>query len=266
MSSFLQPVRLPLIVRMFQRLALARKLGIGERLFSGALKRLGVCWVRAACGVTWKLDLRNPTHRWIVYGDYEDPLFLRWVRRHIRREWVIIDSGANIGQMTLYFAPHLTKGRIFAFEPGDAAARWLLECVSHYPEWRVEVVHAALGARAGEVRLKEGGTEELVGSWNKISEAEGYPVAMTSLDEFADRRGLKQVDLWKLDVEGYELEALAGASRVFLEGRIGAVYVELWDRSRDEIVQFLGGCGLVPEILDLSAAECGGALFVRRRR
>jgi len=46
------------------------------------------------------------------------------------------------------------------------------------------------------------------------------------LDEL-DRQGCAVLGLWKLDVEGYELEALAGAARSLAAGRIRAVYLEI---------------------------------------
>ena len=99
-----------------------RKLGICERLFARSLSRYGVCWVRTAAGVPWKLDLTLSTHRWIVYGKYEGRPFLDWARQYLPRDGIIVDSGANIGQMLLYLAQCVPAGKVPAFEPGAGAA------------------------------------------------------------------------------------------------------------------------------------------------
>jgi hypothetical protein len=111
---------LPLLLRCLQPLEFPRKLGLCERLFANRLARLGDCWVRTSTGVVWRLDLRNPTHRWMVYGDYEGSGFLNWVRSNVPPTGAIVDSGANIGQMAVYFGVVVRGG---GFMPSNRVRR-----------------------------------------------------------------------------------------------------------------------------------------------
>jgi Fe-S oxidoreductase len=57
-------------------------------------------------------------------------------------------------------------------------------------------------------------------------------------DELA-ARSIEQVDLWKLDVEGYEIPALQGAQELLKERRIRAIYAELTGENGQQIRDYL---------------------------
>lgn len=235
--------RLPWLLRVLRPVEFPKKLGLCEKLFGRKLHEMGICWMPASNGVLWKFDLANPTHRWIVYGDYEGAGFLSWCRDMLPSDAVIVDSGANIGQVTLYLAPRLREGKLLAVEPGAHARAWLEECLRRHPEWPVEVLPCGLGRERSTLYLADAGPEHTVGSWSKISESEGQPTPVIPLDDVLEERGLRRVHLWKLDMEGWEPEALAGAQRALSEGRIDSLYVELSPQTRSGIHQFLRGFG-----------------------
>lgn len=61
----------PRSLTCLQRFDFPHKLGICERLFGHALSSRGIAWIETGAGISWKLDLANPTHRWIGYGKYD---------------------------------------------------------------------------------------------------------------------------------------------------------------------------------------------------
>jgi FkbM family methyltransferase len=217
----------PAALRLLQRWEFPRKLGLCERLFAPALARQGIRWVRTARGPVWKLDLNNATHRWMAYGYYEGPSLWRWLERNAATIGTIVDSGANIGQTVAGFAQLLPRARIFAYEPGREARQWLEDSVAANGFGMVTVRPAGLGAARGQAHLENVGAGGLHGSWNHVNPSKGEPIEIATLDEELDRHACAALDLWKLDVEGYELEALAGAARSLAAGRIRAVYVEI---------------------------------------
>ena len=217
---------MPLSLRALRNWEFPRKLGLSERIYGASLHAAGIAWVRTAPGLCWKLDLSNPTHRWMVYGSYEGPGFWRWFRRQTAPT-LIVDSGANIGQTVVYFTCYAPAAQILAFEPGDAARHWLTECVNANALDRVQIMSAALGAERGTAFLWDNLDSAQHGSWNQVSSTDGTPITVTTLDDALSAHGPGEVALWKLDVEGYELAALRGAAQSLAARRIRAIHMEI---------------------------------------
>jgi FkbM family methyltransferase len=228
-NTYATPIELPVMLRLLRRFEFPRKLGWCERLFGRSLAEHGICWVQSAPGPIWKLDLANSTHRWIVYGSYEGPSLWRWLRAHAGSIRTIVDSGANIGQTVLYFSKYLPSAQILAYEPGASARAWLEESVAANHLDGVTVLASGLSSHSGSSHLGNEGGSELHGAWNKINSTDGETIDMATLDEDMDRLGISEVDLWKLDVEGHETDALRGAERALAAHRIRAIYLELGD-------------------------------------
>lgn len=231
-------------LRWIQRVEFPHKLGIADRLFGAALARHGIAWVDTAAGPCWKLDLTNSTHRWLVYGGYEGPGFWRWAERHLPPDAVVVDAGANIGQTVLRLATLVPRGRVFAFEPGRIQADWLAECLAANASLRVDVIRAALDATVRTVALLDDGPANVHGGQSRVAEG-GVAVPALPLDEALAQRGVHHVHLWKLDVEGHEVPALAGARRLLAGGAIDAVYAELHADNGPRIVKYLADVGYV---------------------
>jgi FkbM family methyltransferase len=223
----MKTVTLPLPLTWLQPVDFPRKLGICERLFSKALARHGISWVDTAAGITWKLDLTMPLHRWIVYGKYEGAPFLNWARQFLPPDGVVVDSGANIGQMLLYLAQWVPQGKVLAFEPGTKQADWLEECLAIHPSLPVELIRCGLGTSTTQLLLDSNGSDATHGCWARVSETEGEPIQIVRLEDELSLRSIEKVDLWKLDVEGYEISAMQGAETLLKEQLIRAIYAEL---------------------------------------
>jgi FkbM family methyltransferase len=237
-------VSLPLPLTWLQPLDFPHKLGICDRLFGSMISQHGVCWVQTGAGIPWKLDLSNPVHRWVVYGKYDGAAFLNWAKRTLPRNGIIVDSGANIGQVLLYLAQWVPEGTVLAFEPGQEQADWLADCLSAHPHLPVELVRLGLGATATTASLFTGGPGYIHGYWSRISNTEeGDPIQIVRLADELAARSLPQVDLWKLDVEGYEVQALQGASDYLQHQRIRALYVEINQTQGQQVQDYLASFG-----------------------
>jgi len=208
-----------------QKIPFPKKLGILDILFGGCLVGQGITCLKTSPGPVWKLDLRNPTHRWIVYGDYEGPGFIPWAKRWIREDSVVVDSGANIGQVLLYLAPKIRTGNYIAVEPNPVARAWLLECLERYPEWTVTVESFGLGASPGRASLFGAEGESAVGSHGSLKTGAG-DIEVITLDEYCSEKGIEKIDLWKLDMEGGEEAALKGARGLLNRKAIKALVLE----------------------------------------
>ena len=239
----MKTISVPLPLALIQPFDFPRKLGICERLFAHMLAERGICWVQTGAGIPWKLDLSNRTHRWIVYGKYENTFFLNWARKNLPDNGVIVDSGANIGQMLVYLAQYIPQGKVLAFEPGLEQANWLEECLAIHNQLPVEVIRYGLGADATQKYLQNLGDASIHGAWSEVSETEGEPIKIVRLAEELAERGIQKVDLWKLDVQYYEIPALEGAKELLELQQVKALWVELWDNNSLKIREYLAKFG-----------------------
>jgi len=223
--------QVPKSIKLFYKISFPFKLGILDKIYGKWLSNRGICWVKTPVGNTWKLDLNMVTHRWILYESYSCN-FLNWAKNNIPANGVVVDSGANIGQMTLYFAKWFNEGKVLAFEPDLEAYKWLSECIYKNHNQNVELIKKGLGDKESSAVLivpEDGKDKNLHAFWSFIStkSVDGQVISLTTLEEELQKRNIKEVDLWKLDVEGYELPALKGAESLLKSHKIKAIYSEL---------------------------------------
>jgi FkbM family methyltransferase len=164
----------------------------------------------------------------------------------IRRGATVVDVGANIGYNTVYASRRVgPAGQVIAVEPAADNVRILRENVARNAIENV-VVHAVAAGRAhGRRDLFLRGATSAVNSLFQESvyaEVTGVEkVTVVPLDALVDG----DADLVKIDIEGAELDALAGMTRL-LANRAIQLIVEWHPRlqeaagyAADELPRFL---------------------------
>ncbi len=122
---------------------------------------------------------------------------------------------------------HLPGVETFAFEPVSHERDWLQSCLHRYREWPVEVIPMALRADQQELKIRLGGGKStLRQDWYRNQQLDEELIAMTTLDILAKEHNIERIRLWKLDMEGYEPQALAGAQALLAQQRIDALLIE----------------------------------------
>lgn len=142
-----------------------------------------------------------------------------------------IDAGANVGLFTIPLATSVgAAGRVLAFEPTAETARRLQENVRRNRLDNVTLVEAALGDRRGHGTL----SIHADGAYNSLAPAgstQRVEIRVDRLDDVWDEAGRPEVSVLKVDVEGAELDVLAGATALLRSAR-PAVLVEAAEDSR----------------------------------
>lgn len=119
---------------------------------------------------------------------------------------VVIDGGAYLGDTIQHWrlGRKIRLARVYAFEPDPPAYRQMAASLADW-HW-VTPVNLGLFDREGTVRFA--GSHP--GS-SAIDPAGNDTVAVTALDAYVAAQAIETIDLIKLDVEGAEAAALAGA-------------------------------------------------------
>ena len=139
---------------------------------------------------------------------------------------VVFDVGANVGQSAKWFRRAYPNADIFCFEPVGETFRQLIEQTAS-----LDLVHSfqmALGGTRGSRDIHINlDPDSSVNSFVRCFPGDRQvSVHVETLDAFCQQRGIDHIDLLKIDVEGYELEVLKGASGFLSSGRIKSCYLE----------------------------------------
>lgn len=174
----------------------------------------------------------------------------RSFRSIIRPGDVIVDAGANIGWYTLMEAHEVgERGRVFAIEPvpGNFALLERNLSLNGFSE-RVLPVQAAVGDVNGEVDIHVARQSNLSAVRRTpimeryVQFASSVRVPVVRIDDFLVGQGLdpSDVNIVRMDIEGFELEALRGMERVLSTAQDLALFIEIHPKLVKEI-HGLGG-------------------------
>lgn len=190
---------------------------------------------------------------------------INFVRTIVGRGRTFVDVGSHIGFYTMGLAPRFE--RVIAFEPSRFQYGWLRRNASLNAYDHVVCEHVALGDTSGIAMLNvlsyEGGLNSLVPEVARDKAIlDRYAVPVEVLDD----RNLTDVDLLKIDVEGFEIPVLRGAARTIASSR-PVILIEVWvDTGRRRDVQrIMSEMGYSLEFLFPLSPELAVCLPLERR-
>ncbi|OYX00094.1 MAG: methyltransferase [Caulobacter vibrioides] len=185
------------------------------------------------------------------------------LRRLIQPGMTVADVGANIGLLTLVMAWATGPGgRVIAFEP-EAIPRSNLEKMKHLNglSW-VEVRDQAVGETPGRLTFH---VSDIIGHSSlyalpETEEARTIEVEVVRLDDVAPA---KRLDVVKIDVEGAELDVLAGMKGVIAKNPDLAILAEFGPEHLARVGQTpaqwfkaFGDAGFTPYMIDETHGAC----------
>lgn len=143
----------------------------------------------------------------LALGAYE-PYFTEEFRRHIPQGGVVVDIGANLGYYTLIASK--SARMVIAYEPEKENLRFLKRTIALNQLTNVRVIEKGLGALPGNLVLTLDPDNK--GKHTLLSGVTGDQamIPITTLDASLCAEHFTQVDLIKMDIEGWEAHALRG--------------------------------------------------------
>lgn len=159
----------------------------------------------------------------IYYGDSgHGPAMDQLYRQFVRPGDLVFDIGAHVGDRIAAF--RRLKARVIAVEPQPALVKTLRLFYGRDPDVTIEAV--AVGRRPGEIELSVNIDNPTVSTasldfiaaaakapgWQGQAWSKRVPVSLTTIDALISRHGVPA--FIKIDVEGYEAEALAGLGQL----------------------------------------------------
>jgi FkbM family methyltransferase len=167
--------------------------------------------------LNYRLDISCLIDHSLYFYSLEEPTWDN-LFRVVERDFVVMDIGANIGFHTLNFARLCSEGHVFAFEPDSLSFQILTTNIQNNDFKNITASSIALGAQPGKlpfykIDVNNPGANRILDQPPAIHYGEDM-VEVNTCDHFAEQFHLSKLDLLKIDVEGFELFVLQGASVV----------------------------------------------------
>lgn len=163
-------------------------------------------------------QMLNPTYE----SKYRDTIL-----RHLPNKRLFVDVGANVGIWTLPMSSYFKK--IIAYEPSLQN----IECLTANIPKKVDIRKKAVADFSGSAEFRQAGKNCGDGKLCREGVRSTYKVPVVSLDN----ENLEQVDLVKIDTQGWELEVLKGMINI-LEKQKPWIMIEV-NKNIDECCKIL---------------------------
>jgi len=142
---------------------------------------------------------------------------IEFCKKEIKKGDTVVDIGANIGLFTLFFSKLVgTTGRVIAFEPDPENFDVLKKNIELNEITNVTLVQKGVSNKNESVKLYKsnvsGGHSLIKNEWAK----EYTNIQTVTLDDYF--RG-KEIDMIKIDTEGFELEVIEGGKKLLEDNK-----------------------------------------------
>ena len=202
-------------------------------------------------GYLVKLNLREYIQRSMYLDNYE-PVQTDWVKQILRPGSTFIDLGANSGYFTLLAASLVkSSGRVLAFEPSPGPANK----IKHLAIPWVDVIQIGIGDVEEDLNLyllpeDKLNSPSFVRNGPPHKDEVALKVSVQKFDNIPAIQKLSRIDLIKIDIEGFEPNALRGMVKTIKAGKVKYLMVEFnsgWlsanSSSCDELMALIKGLG-----------------------
>ncbi len=186
-------------------------------------------------------------------GRYE-PELTDYIKSTLKTGQVFFDVGANEGFFSVLAGSLVgPTGRIVSVEPQQRLHERLKACFEANGLHNAELKDVAIGNEFGTARIYlTPDTNSGASGFSQITRyaCETQEVELIPLKELVKRSGVEAIDLMKMDIEGFEYEAVLGSPELFEQRLIKRLAVEIHPhlirgRGLDEavLIDFLLRCG-----------------------
>jgi len=180
--------------------------------------------VEIRLGLTMIVPARYPSYRNFATGLYETDvtdLFISGVSAGM----TVVDLGANIGYYSLLSSRLVgDEGHVYAFEPDPEAFTYLELNVSLNQCTNVAAINKAVADKVGALSFVTAGPER---GFVSTLEADSISIKAVTLDAFFGGLEWPPVHLIKIDIEGFEEQALLGMQELVQRNPTIRIIIEL---------------------------------------
>lgn len=180
----------------------------------------------------------------------------------------VVDIGANIGYFTLLASKLVgTSGKVLAIEPSHRNLKKLCEHLWLNVATNVAVLSVAAGRGKTRVSISFPTYNNCgAATLRPIKSLQSHQALQVALDDVFEAHSIRP-DFIKMDIEGFELEALRGMERTLrccspmVVCEISEKFLSELGQSTRELLAFMKDCGYSCEVISTSASIPAGAMI-----
>lgn len=151
----------------------------------------------------------------------------------LQNSGTFLDIGANIGMFSMSIANSFDNISIHAFEPVPSNFHVLKQNLkTNSLENRIKANNFAVGSNCSTISMCVEGQTSHVSRNESTNNSKKVGINLLSIDSYCETNNINDVKLIKCDVEGFELEVLAGAKKVITSQK-PCLVIEIEDRWTD---------------------------------
>lgn len=142
---------------------------------------------------------------------------------------IVFDVGANVGQTAREVIRHFPDSKVYSFEPFPATYSELKSSMDDFDNFLP--INSALGVTVGQAEIieKHSSTKNtLLVERERTSnhESKVLKIEIDTIDNFCSQHNIEQIDILKIDTEGFEMPVLRGAVKMLQERNIQFILAE----------------------------------------
>ena len=187
--------------------------------------------VRTRYGVDLYVDIRDKGVGLPIFlqRDYE-PCEILFLKKNLLQGNTLFDCGANLGLFTALGSALVSdSGTVVAVEPELQNFALLKNtCIVNKCN-NVSLVNVALGSELGASHIYKSDTNFGDHRLGKLTQGRtGQEVRIDTVDRIVDSLGLRRIDVFKIDVQGYEAKVFSGMVKTFETNPPRIILTEYW--------------------------------------
>jgi FkbM family methyltransferase len=162
----------------------------------------------------------------------------------------IVDIGANVGNTVKMFRHKFPNSTIHAFEPNPTVFEKLKNNCKNIN--RLNLNNSGVGDKKGILTLNRHSNSGATSFKNPNSVTnptysakiiDQIQVPVVTVNDYVNENSLSNIDLLKIDVEGFEMEVINGISEDYLKNNIKIILIEA------NLIEKMIGQGLIEDII-----------------
>ncbi|OGD67252.1 hypothetical protein A2442_00570 [Candidatus Campbellbacteria bacterium RIFOXYC2_FULL_35_25] len=232
-------------------------------------------WVkkRLKTGGVIDVDLSRVNQRNIYSHKLYEINISNFFLNNIKKGDTFFDIGSNVGYFSILLSPLVGKeGKIFAFEPEKNNFNFLVKNVNENIFLNIFAINKGVGNKNEKLTLylhplNNGGHSFIEFKFYKFGDLKFdkdkfndkkllQKIDVLKIDDFAVENNIDRVDFMKIDIEGYELDALKGMENLLKRKKILNIVCEVNNNeTRLDVFKFMNSLGYTIYRLDVNGVK-----------